>query len=309
MPVELNNMIEFKKYYDKVDRIFDIGQFLKKDINDKDVIKYYQESQSGYSLFHSSAGSIHMAINEDGVYDKVGYLGQANCVQEYIEENRAKKVLELASGKGFNSIFLGEENPYVNFIGIDLTPNHIEYAQKKASHLSNVRFLEGNFQNLDFENETFDIVFEVESICHALNMKKSLSEAFRVLKSGGYFILFDGFRNPDFDNYSEEVRLAAKLTEISMAVAKAWEIDDWIDLSKSVGFYVETVDNISSNIMPNLKRLQLFARGFFKYPSIAKIFMRLLPMNLVQNAIAGIFMPFTISLGAQGYYKVILKKQ
>lgn len=309
MTFDNKNPDELKKYLNKVDKIFDITKFLQQDLAFDDVANYYRESSLGYHLFHSANGSIHMALNYDGKFDQDGYFGQARIVEEYISQTGAKKILELASGKGFNSTYLAKRYPDVEFIGIDLTPEHIEYSRKKSQGVKNLRFEHGNFQDLQFPDDTFDIVFEVESVCHATNMQKALSESGRVLKTNGRFIAIDGFRNPDFDTFSDDLKTAAKLTEVSMAVGQPWKINEWTSLAETVGFKTEQMVDLSMAIMPNLLRLQFFARGYFKFPGLSKLFIKALPFYLVQNAIAGIFMPFTVDAEIQHYYKVVLIHQ
>jgi ubiquinone/menaquinone biosynthesis C-methylase UbiE len=309
MSIDYKNQDELKKYLHKVDRIFNISKFLAQDIDFQDIANYYRDSSFGYSLFHSTSGSIHMALNYDGQFNKDGYFGQAKIIQEYINRTKAKKVLELASGKGFNSTYLAKQNPDVEFIGIDLTPEHVKFANENAQGISNLKFEQGNFQDLQFPDGSFDLVFEVESVCHATDMKKALSESKRVLKPQGLFIVIDGFRSPDFDSFSDDLKTAAKLAEISMAVEKGWKINEWTSLCETVGLKVEKVDDLSMAIMPNLSRFQFLARGFFKFPSISRTILKTMPYYLVQNAIAGIFMPFTIGAGMQKYYMVALTSE
>lgn len=306
MAIDYKNQDELKKYLNKVDKIFDIKKFLQQDIDFNDVAEYYRESNLGYQVFHSASGSIHMALNYDGQFDRDGYYGQARIVQEYINQAGAKRVLELASGKGFNSTFLAKENPDIEFVGIDLTPEHVEHSQKNSQGIANLKFEQGNFQNLQFSDDSFDLIFEVESVCHATDMRKVLSEAHRVLKPNGNFVVIDGFRNPDFDNFSNDLKTAAKLAELSMAVGQPWKVNEWTTLAENVGFEISELDDISMAIMPNLLRFQFLARGYFKFPDISKLFIKTLPYYLVQNAIAGIFMPFTVGAGIQHYYKIVL---
>jgi ubiquinone/menaquinone biosynthesis C-methylase UbiE len=250
-----------------------------------------------------------MALNFDGVFNRDGYYEQARIVDEHIHGLNAKRVLELASGKGFNSAFLAERNPTVDFTGVDLTPSHVFVSSKRATNIPNLHFELGSFQNLTYETQTFDLLFEVESICHATDMKSAISEAFRVLKPGGYFVLFDGFRKPEFSNFTPDQKTAAQLTELAMAVGKPWQIDHWLEIVQSVGFTVNMVKDISQAIMPNLMRFQFLASGFFKSPMMSKAILNLLPDYLVQNAIAGLLMPFTVTAGLQGYYKIVLTRK
>ncbi len=306
--IDIKDPNELKKYLTKVNKHFDLKPFLDQEIKPQDVINYYQGSNLGFRIFHSSNGSIHMALNPDGNFNKDGYFGQAQVIQEVISKMRVERVLELASGKGFNSIYLAKQNPDVHFLGIDLTPEHVEYSKRKAHRIVNIEFQQGNFQEKNYQDTCFDVVFEIESMCHATDMEKALSETYRILRPGGRFIVIDGFRSADFDSFTIDLKTAAKLTESSMAVGKPWKINEWTSLCEKVGFKVEIMEDLSMAIMPNLLRFQYFARGFLKYPTISKILIKILPFYLVQNAIAGVFMPFTISAGLHRYYKIIQKR-
>ncbi len=309
MSIDLKDQDELKKYLGKVDKVFNIRDFIEQDIEFQDIENYYKESELGYKFFHSSSGSIHMALNHDGKFDREGYFGQVKIVQDYINKTGAERVLELASGRGFNSIHLAKNNSNVQFVGVDLTPEHVKQARERGKDIPNLEFHHGNFQELQFQTSSFDLVFEVESICHAIDMEIALLETKRVLKRDGLFIAIDGFRSKDFETFSSDLRKASKLAEVSMAVGKPWKINNWILLCEKIGFEVEDMDDLSLEIMPNLIRFQFLARGFFKFPSLSKLFVMIFPYYLIQNAIAGIFMPFTIDAGMQRYYKVALRKQ
>jgi ubiquinone/menaquinone biosynthesis C-methylase UbiE len=308
-PINYSDMNELKKYLNKVKNVFNIEDLLSETVTENVIKEYYDKSNSGYKLFHSKSGSIHMALNFDKKFNKQGYYGQSNIINNYIKATDSiSDVLELASGNGFNSIFLATENKKINFTGIDLTDEHVRAAQKRINNLTNIKFIQGNFQNLEFPNNNFDLIFEIESICHATDMKKALTEAYRVLRPDKKLYIFDGFRNQDFENFSSDLQLAGKLTELSMAVGSPWKIDKWLDLCEEVGFEIESVTDLSDAIMPNLNRFQFLARGFFKFPKISKFLLNNFSEDLIQNAIAGILMPFTIGSGMQKYIQVVLRK-
>ena len=62
-------------------------------------------------------------------------------------------------------------------VGIDLNPGP-----------NNKYVLSGDFHDIQFENSTVDIVFS-NSLDHAFNIEKLLSEVKRVLKKGGFFVV------------------------------------------------------------------------------------------------------------------------
>ena len=109
-------------------------------------------------------------------------------------EPHGKRILEVGCGKGFNSVYLASQCPARNFVGIDLTPLHVALAQKAGQALANLRFARGNFQQLDFPDHSFDLVFGVETLCHASDVAEVYAELFRVLRPGGRVVIFDGYR-------------------------------------------------------------------------------------------------------------------
>lgn len=297
-----------KKYLTKISRVFDIDRILHKEITKEYVAEYYLKSGLWFRMFHSIKGSIHMALNFDGIFNKSGYYEQATIINKEIGKLDTHRVLEIGSARGFNTSYLSRKNPNIQFVGIDLSAVFVSQAQKTTKKLTNVAFHVGDFQALEFESLFFNLVFEVESICHALNMTAVLSEVYRVLKPGGRFILFDGFRKHGFAESDSDLKRASRLVELSMAVVKGWSIDEVLKIASEVGFKKIKAMDISEAIMPNLAKFQFLGRGYFKYPWLAKAILWKWSPLTVMNSIAGLLMPFTLTAGIQGYFLVVLER-
>jgi arsenite methyltransferase len=298
---------ELSRYLAKIDRTFGISDLLKLKADKETIIRYYTESEKAYRIFHNRDGAVHMTLAETKS-SRPDSLGQARLIAEQAEAVSAKKILELGCGKGFNLAYIAKVSPNSELVGIDLTPTHVSMAQTKYSGLRNLRFMVGDFQALPFANDDFDLVFEVEAVCHAQDPEQAFREAHRVLRPGGRMTLFDGFRGSDLSFQPEEIQTAVHLVELTMAVPRFPTLDEWLDLARSVGFVVVATDDLSDAIMPNLEKFQVLARGFYKYPGLSRQFIRLLSPSLVKNSVAGLLMPFTVSSGAQRYHKVVLEK-
>src|SRR5262249_5898579 len=156
--------------------------------------RYYTESAGGYKFFHNRDGSIHMSLTASGSTSASNSRGQADIVQQHVEALHARSVLELGCGKGFNLAHLARLNLDANFVGIDLTPGHISTGTKKYVALKNLRLIVQDFETLPFDDAAFDLLFEVEAVCHSQNPRQVFAQAYRVLRPGGRFIVFDGFR-------------------------------------------------------------------------------------------------------------------
>lgn len=295
-------------YLNKIDKVFNTEKVLKSDIDKNRVQNYYHDSNFGYNLVHSKEGSVHMALNYDGVFNEDGYYQQAIEIEENISKKGEDMILELGCGKGFNSFYLANKQKSSTFYGIDITNKHLAYAKEKAKDIDNLNFSYGDFHSINFEDSTFDIVFELESVCHSNDPRTLLKEAYRVLKTGGKFILYEGFRTSDYDQCSDMQKKMAELIEKSMAVNEGYKIDEWLNIAKEVGFKIKANDDISGAIMPNLIRFHRLARKYFRYTFLSKIILAVMPSNLIKNTIAGVLMPFSISQEVQSYNKIILVK-
>lgn len=295
----------------EIEQHFGCDRILK--VWDTDItVPYYTQSEWGYRLYHSAEDAVHMAVNFNGVFHPDGYYVQPKVVMEQIQEIEARTVLELGCGKGFNSRFLAPQLPSVQFTGIDLTPLHIKIARQKAQGIPNLVFQAGDFSQLDFPEQSFDIVFAVESLCHAQQPEIPLAEILRVLRPGGKLIIFDGYRQASLEKYSKELQAASQLTESSMAVQHGFtELNNWIELAQSVGFHMELQEDLSSAIQPTLRKLQQLALRFFRTSSWRiNLLIYFLPEYLTNNSVAGLLMPFVLQTpgGSLGYYQLILKR-
>jgi ubiquinone/menaquinone biosynthesis C-methylase UbiE len=103
------------------------------------------------------------------------------------------KVLDVGTGRG-EFIDLLKENlkDYTEIIGIDLNDIALEKG-KETFNGKNIKFKKMDAENLNFKDNTFDIVCISNSIHHLPNTQKVFKEMKRVLKPGGYFILQEMF--------------------------------------------------------------------------------------------------------------------
>lgn len=306
----LNHQLTLSEALEQIDKLFGCDRTLK-EFDANITVPYYTQSEWGYRFYHSDRDAIHMALNFDGVFKADGYYVQPQVVGEQIDRLDAKDVLEIGCGKGFNSQFLAERYPNVKFTGVDLTPLHIKIAAKKAEKLNSLSFQAGDFNQLDFPDRSFDIVFAFECLCHAKQPQTPLAEIFRILRPGGQLIVFDGYRKAQLATFDRELQIATCLIETSMAVQHGFaEIENWLDAAKSAGFHVENSEDLSFAILPTLARLKKISLKFLQSSWRAKLIAALLPKYLVRNSIAGLLMEFVFDpqAGSCSYCKVILSR-
>jgi ubiquinone/menaquinone biosynthesis C-methylase UbiE len=142
---------------------------------------------------------INKIINYYDAYDEqarlLGNLGQIEFVRTLIIINRYLKyppaiILDVGGATGRYSCWLAKEGFEVHLV--DPVPKHVEQAKEASKAQPDTPIASctvGDARELEFEDETADVVLLLGPLYHlveAQDRKRSLTEAYRVLKLGGY---------------------------------------------------------------------------------------------------------------------------
>lgn len=104
-------------------------------------------------------------------------------------------VLDAGCGIGGSAIWMAKHH-HNQVTAITISQQQANYASKHAKRhgiSEKVAFNVSDFSNTPFEDQTFDVIWGLESVCHALKKADFLQEAFRLLKPGGRLVVCDGF--------------------------------------------------------------------------------------------------------------------
>lgn len=111
---------------------------------------------------------------------------------ELLKLYRNEKVLELGCGAGNAMKLLLTHVTVNNVVGLDLSKSVLWSAanrNKNEIRKGRARLVQGNVNNLDFEDESFSKVFSIHSIYFWNSLSKTISEIYRVLKEDGLLVL------------------------------------------------------------------------------------------------------------------------
>ncbi|MFO0723309.1 MAG: methyltransferase domain-containing protein [Myxococcota bacterium] len=106
-------------------------------------------------------------------------------------------LLEVGCGRGGGSAFAARHRSPRSVVGLDLIPEAIALARQFHQGLENLRFAVGDAEQLPFEAQSFDRVFNVESSHGYPNVARFYAEVARVLRPNGRFLYAD-FCRPEF---------------------------------------------------------------------------------------------------------------
>ena len=158
----------------------------------------------------------HIAIDEESEPDKYSlqlYLHLISAV-----ETEKKDIVEVGCGRGGGLSYIARSFPIASALGIDLNKRAVRFCNRHYQ-MKGLSFSQGDAQKLQLENDSCDIVINVESSHRYPNMTAFLKEVFRILRPGGYF-LFTDFR---YDNEMEELK--KDLEESGLTVVKEKNIN------------------------------------------------------------------------------------
>jgi ubiquinone/menaquinone biosynthesis C-methylase UbiE len=101
-----------------------------------------------------------------------------------------KKLLEVGSGRGGGASYIANTLEPSEMIGLDYSANAVKFSNKHNA-IGNLSFVEGDAEALPCENESYDVVLNVESSHCYGNMQQFVNEVYCILKPGGYFSWVD----------------------------------------------------------------------------------------------------------------------
>ena len=110
-------------------------------------------------------------------------------------ELKGRDVLEVGSGRGGGASFLTRYLEPRSMTGVDYAEKSVEFAQR-AHPVEGLRFVHGDAEDLPFEDNSFDVVINVESSHCYGSMSQFVKEVRRVLRPGGQFLWAD-LRHPE----------------------------------------------------------------------------------------------------------------
>ena len=127
-------------------------------------------------------------FNSRTTYDNDYTIRRAVPLLELVPLQKGQKVLDLAAGTGIIAIAaaqaVGDEG---KVIGVDFSAGMLNQAQQKIDELGlkNIELIEADAEYIDFEDESFDIIFCSTAIVYLKDIPAALKKWHCWLKKGG----------------------------------------------------------------------------------------------------------------------------
>lgn len=144
-----------------------------------DIKIYWNKRAEGYSISNRES----LESNEKKQYE--------DFLKKYILPKNNFKTIDMGCGPGFLAILLAKLG--CESYAFDCTENMLLKAEENANDLNvKIQTIQGDAQNPDFEDNTFDLLVSRNLIWNLEDPEKAYKEWIRILKPGGKLIIFDG---------------------------------------------------------------------------------------------------------------------
>jgi ubiquinone/menaquinone biosynthesis C-methylase UbiE len=133
---------------------------------------------------------LYNAISQTEVFNR-HYALVADHVGLYC---RAGSILDVGTGPGWLLVALRRSLPALDLVGVDISPAMVATARenmKRAGCAAAIDLRVAAAESLPFPDDTFDAVVSTGSLHHWKHPLAALNEAHRVLKPGGYGLVYD----------------------------------------------------------------------------------------------------------------------
>lgn len=255
------------------------------------IAKWYNQTTHLYEWFwykSSKSYAMHYGYWEKNTKKLDEALINTNKFMAELGKITSKMhILDAGCGVGGSSIWLAK-NYHSHVTGITISSIELDkakyFAQKnKVDHL--VNFLKMNYLKTSFQDNSFDIVWAIESVCHADKKEAFLKEAYRILKPGGKIIITDAFlkRVPRTEREKQIVTDFYK----GMLLPNLYLVNQFSKAFKQIRYINIHFYNKSKEVIPSSKHIHDSAKLFYPFICILS-FLHIVPKILCFNCIAGI---------------------
>ena len=220
-----------------------------------DAIKHYDDCYRDYLVAW---------CNRDNLALHYGYWDEAKPYHQHqalLNKNRllyelagiqsGDRVLDAGCGIGGSSIWMAKQHGN-RVTGITISAKQAGFARRHAQRHGVGEFI--NFEVADFcatpfADESFDVVWALESACHALNKADFVREAYRLLRKNGRLVVCDGFLLQR--RFNEQQWYAVRTCLNGWAVPNLCARDEFSQLLAQQGFQEIHCRDITAQTLPS----------------------------------------------------------
>ena len=229
-------------------------------------------------------------------------------LSSFVEISKNDRVLDAGCGYGGSAIWLAQ-NIGCRVVGLTVVPYQVQQAKKfaKKDNLSDkVSFRVEDYCHTSCPDNSFSVVWALESIVHAKSKKDFINEAFRLLKNKGRILISEYMLRED-PSLSEDEK------EMLLPWLNGWAMpslltpDEYKLLLNGAGFKNIKMYDITENVRPSLRRLNRFLKIGLPVAKVLRK-LRLFSIEHLGNVEGAAYQSKALKLGLWKYIVIVAEK-
>lgn len=230
------------------------------------IRKYYTSTQFEYKLMWNwrlkTIPALHFGYYDEKATKHAEAVARANEVlAEWAGIQPHSVMVDAGCGLGQSAIWLSQRY-HSKVTGITVVPKQIQTIEERLAKdpEPNVAFVLANYLNMPFADNSLDVVWAVESVCHAPEKMLFYKEAYRVLRPGGKLVMADSIRT--------ERPLPPQKEKLLHEIFGRWAIPD-IDTveehrrhAQEAGFSSFKNRDVTANVLKSYQNLKALCKRY-----------------------------------------------
>lgn len=272
---------------------------------------YYNATQFDYSFIWNwglkTTPSLHFGYYDEKATKHEQAIFRVNEVlADWADVKEGIKVLDAGCGLGNTSLWLAQHRKAI-VTGITLVQKQVDTAYKlaKQQNIVGANFFVADYLQTPFDDNSFDVVWICEALCHAPQKYLFYKEAFRVLKPGGRLVIAENLR--------PQRPMSADKEKFLHEIFDAWAIPDLDTLeehqqySENAGFIHFQYRDVTKNVWVSYKNLRKIVKQLKPLATFLNAF-KLVPKIRYNNYIQSGRQADAIEQGIFTYAHLLMQK-
>jgi len=228
---------------------------------------YYDETWGDYRWLWLSPRNyaIHFGYWDENTHSHAQSLLNMNrALAERIGIQPGQRILDAGCGVGGSSLWLARTYD-TKVTGVTLVASQVERARQFAQEqgeAGRVSFEQQDYAHTTFPDASFDVVWAIESACHAPDKRAFVQEARRLIKPGGRLGMVEYMRESrPLPTDADEALVHSWLS--GWAIPDIASAAEWTGWAQEAGFADIGVTDITPHVRPSLHRLYRMTQTFW----------------------------------------------